>query len=59
MSGFIAKRPVPIGHFNSDPFWPTSDLEQVRANLRIDSCVDPARLEVAVIAAVIRVNGEL
>ncbi|HEJ6455884.1 TPA: head completion/stabilization protein, partial [Pseudomonas aeruginosa] len=53
MSGFIANGPVPSGHINSDPFWPTIELEHVRANLRIDSSVDPARLEVAVIAAVI------
>lgn len=59
MSGFIANGPVPSGHINSDPFWPTIELEHVRANLRIDSSVDPARLEVAVIAAVISVNREL
>lgn len=59
MSGFIANGPVPSGHINNDPFWPTIELEHVRANLRIDSSVDPARLEVAVIAAVISVNREL
>lgn len=59
MSGFIPCGVLPAGHINSDAFWPSIDLGKVRETLRIDSSVTPARLETAVIAAVIAVNREL
>ncbi|MEL7551945.1 head completion/stabilization protein [Pseudomonas protegens] len=59
MSGFVAGNSTPSGHINTDPFWPSIDLDQVRATLRIDSSVTPARLETAVINAAISVNREL
>lgn len=59
MSGFIANGPSTSGHINNSPFWPSIDLDQVRASLRIDASVSLARLETAVIAAVIDVNREL
>ncbi|WLI08339.1 head completion/stabilization protein [Pseudomonas sp. FP597] len=59
MSAFVASGPVTGGHINTDPFWPSIDLEQLRATLRIDSSVTPARLETAVIAAAINLNREL
>ncbi|RSC26446.1 head completion/stabilization protein [Pseudomonas putida] len=59
MSGFIPGGPVPGGHINSEDFWPSIDLDKIRETLRIDSSVTPARLETAVIAAVIAVNRDL
>lgn len=64
MSGFIAgglvpSESVPDIHINSDPFWPSIDLDKIRQTLRIDSSVTPARLETAVIAAIISVNRDL
>lgn len=64
MSGFIPggltpSTPVPGVHINSEPFWPSIDLDNLRETLRIDSSVTPARLETAVIAAVISVNRDL
>ena len=64
MSGFIPgglppSPPVPGVHINSEAFWPSIDLDKLRETLRIDSSVTAARLETAVIAAVISVNREL
>lgn len=59
MSGFVAGGPVPSGHINTDIFWPSIDLDSLRATLRIDSSVTAPRLETAVIAAAITVNREL
>lgn len=59
MSAFVASGPVTGGHINTDPFWPSIDLDQLRATLRIDNSVTPARLETAVIAAAINLNREL
>lgn len=59
MSGFIAGAPVASGLISSDPFWPGIDLDELRATLRIDSSVSLARLETAVVAAIISVNREL
>ncbi|MCI3908858.1 head completion/stabilization protein [Pseudomonas viridiflava] len=58
MSGFIASGPSVGGHINSDPFWPSIDLDALRAAQRIDSSVSAARLETAVIAATLNVNRE-
>ncbi|WP_122484440.1 head completion/stabilization protein [Pseudomonas orientalis] len=59
MSAFVASGTVASGHINTDPFWPSIDLDSLRATLRIDSSVTPARLETAVIAAAINLNREL
>lgn len=64
MSGFIPgglppSTPVPGVHINSEPFWPSIDLDKLRETLRIDSSVTPARLETAVVAALISVNRDL
>lgn len=59
MSAFVASGPVHSGHINTDPFWPSIDLDHLRATLRIDASVTPARLETAVIAAVVNLNREL
>lgn len=64
MSGFIAgglvpSASVPGSHINSDPFWPSIDLDSMRETLRIDSSVTPARLETAVVAGIISVNRDL
>ncbi|MFK0032967.1 head completion/stabilization protein [Pseudomonas monteilii] len=59
MSAFIPSGQAPGGHINSDTFWPSIDLDKIRETLRIDSSVTPARLETAVIAAVIAVNRDL
>lgn len=59
MSGFIAGPPAVAGLISSNPFWPGIDLNELRATLRIDSSVTSARLETAVVAAIINVNREL
>ncbi|KRP50497.1 head completion/stabilization protein [Pseudomonas poae] len=59
MSAFVASGPVIGGHINTDPFWPSIDLDNLRATLRIDASVTPARLETAVISAAIDLNREL
>ncbi|WP_371924731.1 head completion/stabilization protein [Pseudomonas sp. R5(2019)] len=43
---------------NSDPFWPSIDLDNLRQQLQIPPAISDARLEVAAIGAVIRVNRE-
>jgi len=59
MSAFVANGTVDSDHINTDPFWPSIDLDNLRATLRIDSSVTAARLETAVIAAAINLNREL
>jgi hypothetical protein len=60
MSGFVAGGTPPTGpHINTDPFWPSIELDAMRAALRIDASVTNPRLETAVIAAAISVNREL
>jgi Phage head completion protein (GPL). len=59
LSAFVASGPVTGGHINTDPFWPSIDLDNLRATLRIDASVTPARLETAVITAAINLNNEL
>jgi hypothetical protein len=58
MSGFVASGPAATGHINTDPFWPSIDLDDVRGTLRIDSSVTAIRLETAAIAAAISINAE-
>lgn len=59
MSGFIASGSTPSGHINTDPFWPSIDLDALRSTLRVDASVTPARLETACISAAINLNREL
>ena len=59
MSAFVASGNVDSGHINTDPFWPSIDLDHLRATLRIDASVTAARLETAVICAAINLNREL
>lgn len=59
MSGFVAGGTVASGHINTDAFWPSIDLDDLRATLRIDASVTAPRLETAAIAAAISVNREL
>lgn len=59
MSAFVASGTAPGGHINTDSFWPSIDLDNLRATLRIDASVTPPRLETAVIAAAINLNREL
>lgn len=60
MSGFVAGGSTPTAnHINTDSFWPSIDLDQMREALRIDASVTAPRLETAVIAAAISVNREL
>ncbi|WP_233098848.1 head completion/stabilization protein [Pseudomonas veronii] len=59
MSGFVASGPVASGHINTDVFWPSIDLDELRATLRIDASVTAPRLETAAVAAAISVNREL
>ena len=59
MSAFVASGTVNSGHINTAPFWPSIDLDGLRAALRIDASVTPASLETAVIAAAINLNNEL
>ena len=58
MSAFVAGGTASGGHINTDPFWPSIDLDKVRGTLRIDSSVTAVRLETAVIEAAINVNRE-
>lgn len=58
MSGFVAGGKSPSGHINTDPFWPSIDLDDVRGTLRLDSSVTAIRLETATIAAAITINRE-
>jgi hypothetical protein len=61
MSGFVAGgtgAKAHGGHINTDPFWPSIDLEDVRGTLRLDASVTPIRLETATIAAAIGINRE-
>lgn len=59
MSGFIAGGTVASGHINTDAFWPSIDLNDLRAKLRIDASVTTPRLETAAVAAAISINREL
>ncbi|WP_435605893.1 head completion/stabilization protein [Pseudomonas knackmussii] len=59
MSAFVAGGELPGGTINSDPFWPGIDLDAVRAAMRIGADISPAKLEVAVISAIIDCNRAL
>lgn len=59
MSAFVAQGATDSSRIKTDPFWPLIDVDHLRATLRIDASVTPARLETAVIAAAINLNHEL
>jgi hypothetical protein len=58
MSGFVATGKAPAGHINTDAFWPSINLDDVRGTLRIDASITAIRLETATISAAISVNRE-
>jgi hypothetical protein len=58
MSGFVATGKALAGHINTDAFWPSINLDDVRGTLRIDASVTAIRLETATISAAISVNRE-
>ncbi|WP_315807475.1 head completion/stabilization protein [Pseudomonas sp. C9-3] len=51
--------PPDVTTINSDEFWPGIELEGLRADLRIGQDIPPARLEVAVVGALLNVNRQL
>jgi hypothetical protein len=59
MSAFVANGTAEGGRITSSPFWPSIDLDNLRATLRIDNSVTAPRLKTAVINAVISVHDEL
>lgn len=59
MSAFVANGTAAGGRITSSPFWPSIDLDNLRATLRIDNSVTAPRLKTAVINAVISVHDEL
>ncbi|PZP26672.1 head completion/stabilization protein [Pseudomonas kuykendallii] len=60
MSGFIAGGDTTAAFpISNGEFWPEIDGQQLRAAMRIDSSVTDARLEVAVVNAMIEANREL
>jgi hypothetical protein len=59
MSAFVAGGASPAIIISNDGFWPDIDGDDLRAALRIDASVTNARLQEAVVAAIISVNREL
>ncbi|MDF3935364.1 head completion/stabilization protein [Pseudomonas citronellolis] len=60
MSAFVASGDEPAGvTINSDEFWPGIDLDALRDDMRIGADVSPAKLETAVVAALLNVNRQL
>ncbi|PWE46669.1 head completion/stabilization protein [Pseudomonas prosekii] len=59
MSGFVAGGKATSGHINTNAFWPSINLDEVRGTLRLDASVTAIRLETATVAAAISVNREL
>ncbi|MDG9854108.1 head completion/stabilization protein [Pseudomonas nitroreducens] len=60
MSAFVASGDVPDGvTINSDEFWPGIDVDALRDDMRIGADVSPAKLETAVVAALLNVNRQL
>ncbi|WP_448632798.1 MULTISPECIES: head completion/stabilization protein [Pseudomonas fluorescens group] len=58
MSAFVANGTVQSGSINTSTFWPSIDLDELRATLRIDPSVTTPRLKTAVITALIGVHNE-
>ncbi|WEJ70326.1 head completion/stabilization protein [Pseudomonas sp. PSE14] len=60
MSAFVASGDVAAGvTINSDEFWPGIDVDDLRDDMRIGADVSPAKLETAVVAALLNVNRQL
>lgn len=59
MSGFIATAPSTASGLANDGWWPDVSVQAVRDELRLDGTVTEARLEAALLAAVMTVNDEL
>lgn len=60
MSAFVASGDATNGvTINSDEFWPGIDLDTLRDDMRIGSDVSNAKLETAVVAALLNVNRQL
>ncbi|MCV6429360.1 MULTISPECIES: head completion/stabilization protein [Pseudomonas] len=60
MSAFVASGDVAAGvTINSDNFWPGIDVDDLRDDMRIGADVSPAKLETAVVAALLNVNRQL
>lgn len=59
MSAFVAGGTEPGGTINSDEFWPGIDLDDLRDAMRIGSDISAAKLEAAVIGALLNVNRQL
>lgn len=59
MSGFVAGGTTAGFTLTNDGFWPDIDADKLRAAQRIESAVTNARLEVAIVAAMIAVNRDL
>ncbi|MCY1403514.1 Phage head completion protein (GPL) [compost metagenome] len=59
MSAFVAGGTEPGGTINSDEFWPGIDLDELRDSMRVGPDITAARLETAVVAALLNVNRQL
>lgn len=62
MSTFLAKPPaatIVLGAITNDSFYPDIDLTDVRESTRLDATVTTERLQNAVTAAMVHVNGQL
>jgi hypothetical protein len=59
MSGFVAVGTSPAITLTNDGFWPDVDSETARASLRIDASVSDARLEMAIVGAMLETNRDL
>lgn len=59
MSGFVAGGPSAPFNLVNDGFWPDIDANELRAAQRIDSTITNARLEMAIVNAMLSVNGDL
>lgn len=59
MSGFFAGGTQTAFTVSNDGFWPDIDADNLRASLRLGDTVSDARLEVAIVAAMLSVNREL
>jgi hypothetical protein len=59
MSGFVAGGTTTAFTIENDGFWPNVDADNYRAAHRVDASVTNARLEVALVAAILAVNADL
>lgn len=59
MSAFVAGGSEAGGTINSDDFWPGIDLDDLREAMRIGSDISAAKLEAAVVGALLNINRQL